>query len=71
MTLLATRSTSLGKAYVTFPLKKDKIFAVVGLGWAIYQDPADRARWRDHLALQRQASTSGVFPETGADLSTK
>jgi hypothetical protein len=28
-----------GKAYVTFPLKKDKIFAVVALGWAIYQDP--------------------------------
>ena len=28
-----------GKAYVTFPLKKDKIFAVVALGWGIYQDP--------------------------------
>jgi hypothetical protein len=28
-----------GKAYVTFPLKKDKIFAVVGLAWGIYQDP--------------------------------
>jgi hypothetical protein len=28
-----------GKAYVTFPLKKDKIFAVVGLGWGLYQDP--------------------------------
>ena len=28
-----------GKAYVTFPLKKDKIFAVVGLGWGIYSDP--------------------------------
>jgi hypothetical protein len=28
-----------GKAYVTFPLKEDKIFAVVGLGWGIYQDP--------------------------------
>ena len=28
-----------GKAFVTFPLKKDKIFAVVGLGWALYQDP--------------------------------
>ena len=28
-----------GKAFVTFPLKKDKIFAVVGLGWGIYQDP--------------------------------
>src|ERR1700730_921176 len=28
-----------GKTVVTFPLKKDKIFAVVGLGWGIYQDP--------------------------------
>ena len=28
-----------GKAFVTFPLKKDKVFAVVGLGWGIYQDP--------------------------------
>jgi hypothetical protein len=28
-----------GKAFVTFPLKKDKIFAVVALGWGIYQDP--------------------------------
>ena len=24
---------------MTFPLKKDKIFAVVALGWGIYQDP--------------------------------
>lgn len=28
-----------GKAYVTFPLKKDKIFAVVGLGWGQFQNP--------------------------------
>ena len=28
-----------GKTYVTFPLKKDKIFAIVGFGWGIYQDP--------------------------------
>ena len=28
-----------GKAFVTFPLKKDKIFAVVALGWGLYQDP--------------------------------
>jgi hypothetical protein len=27
------------KAFVSFPLKKNKIFAVVGLGWALYQDP--------------------------------
>jgi hypothetical protein len=28
-----------GKAFVTFPLKKDKIFAVVAVGWGIYQNP--------------------------------
>ena len=28
-----------GKAFVTFPLKKGKIFAVVAVGWGIYQDP--------------------------------
>jgi hypothetical protein len=28
-----------GKAYVTFPLKKDKIFATVGFGWGAFQDP--------------------------------
>jgi hypothetical protein len=28
-----------GKVFVTFPLKKDKIFAVVGLGWSLFQDP--------------------------------
>ena len=28
-----------GKAFVTFPLKKGKIFAVAALGWGIYQHP--------------------------------
>ena len=28
-----------GKAFVTFPLKKDKIFATVGLGWGQFQHP--------------------------------
>lgn len=52
-----------GKAYVTFPLKKDKIFAVVGLGWGIYQDPpvapGGGIIWliTDRLRLQ------GVFPK--------
>jgi len=27
------------KVFVSFPLKKDKIFAVVGLGWSLFQDP--------------------------------
>ena len=28
-----------GKAYVTLPLKKDKIYATVGFGWGQFQDP--------------------------------
>ena len=52
-----------GKAYVTFPLKKDKIFAVVAVGWGIYQDPpvapGGGIIWlfTDKLRLQ------GVFPK--------
>lgn len=29
-----------GKAYVTLPLKKDKLYATVGFGWGQFQDPA-------------------------------
>jgi hypothetical protein len=28
-----------GKVFVTFPFKKDKIFATVGFGWGMFQDP--------------------------------
>ena len=51
-----------GKAYVTFPLKKDTIFAVVAVGGGIYQDPpvapGGGIIWifSDKLRLQ------GVFP---------
>jgi hypothetical protein len=52
-----------GKAYVTFPLKKDKIFAVVAVGGGIYYDPpvapGGGIIWlfTDKLRLQ------GVFPK--------
>ena len=42
-----------GKAFVTFPLKKDKIFAVVALGWGNLSGPAGCAGWRYHLAFHR------------------
>src|SRR5436305_9085075 len=51
------------KIFVTFPLKKDKIFAVIGLGGGIYQDPivapGGGIIWlfSDHLRLE------GVFPK--------
>lgn len=56
------------KMYVTFPLKKDKIFGVVGLGGAIYQHPAVAPGggliwlFSDKLRLQ------GVFPKPAARL---
>ncbi len=28
-----------GRAFVTFPLKTDKIFATIGVGWGAFQDP--------------------------------
>jgi hypothetical protein len=52
-----------GKAFVSFPLKKDKIFAVVGLGWGQFQNPpvapGGGIIWifSDKLRLQ------GVFPK--------
>jgi hypothetical protein len=51
------------KAFVTFPLKKDKIFAVIGVGGAINQSPVVAPGggiiwlFTDHLRLE------GVFPK--------
>src|SRR6266566_7939667 len=51
------------KIFVTFPLKKDKIFGVIGLGGALYQDPivapGGGLIWlfSDNLRLE------GVFPK--------
>src|SRR6266436_1030311 len=51
------------KLFVSFPLKKDKIFGVIGLGGALYQDPiiapGGGLIWlfTDHLRLE------GVFPK--------
>jgi hypothetical protein len=52
-----------GKAFVSFPLKKDKIFATVGFGWGQFQDPVvapgGGITWliSDNLRLQ------AVFPK--------
>jgi hypothetical protein len=51
------------KIFVSFPLKKDRIFGVIGLGGALYQDPivapGGGLIWlfRDNLRLE------GVFPK--------
>ncbi len=56
---------------MTFPLKKDKIFAVVALGWWYLSGSAGCAGWRHYLGFQRQASPSGSLSEAGADLSAQ
>jgi hypothetical protein len=52
-----------GKAYVTFPLKKDKIFAVVGLGWGIYQDPPVALGGGIIWLITDKLRLQGVFPK--------
>lgn len=52
-----------GKAYVSFPIKKDKIFATVGLGWGQFQEPpvapGGGITWLINDKLRLQA----VFPK--------
>lgn len=52
-----------GKAYVTFPLKKDKIFAVVALGWGIYQDPPVAPGGGIIWIFSDQLRLQAVFPK--------
>jgi hypothetical protein len=52
-----------GRAFVSFPLKKDKIFATVGIGWGQFQDPpvapGGGITWLINDKLRLQA----VFPK--------
>jgi hypothetical protein len=52
-----------GKAYVTFPLEKDKIFAVVGLGWGIFQDPPVAPGGGIIWLITDKLRLQGVFPK--------
>jgi len=52
-----------GKAYVTFPLQKDKIFAVVALGWGIYQDPPVAPGGGIIWLFSDQLRLQAVFPK--------
>lgn len=51
------------KVFVTFPLKKDKIFAVVGLGGGIYQDPIVAPGGGIIWLISDQLRLQGVFPK--------
>ena len=49
--------------FVTFPLKKDKIFAVVGLGWATFQDPPVAPGGGIIWLINDKLRLQGVFPK--------
>src|SRR6058998_945872 len=51
------------KIFVTFPLKKDKIFAVIGLGGGIYQDPIVAPGGGIIWLFSDQLRLEGVFPK--------
>ena len=51
------------KAFVTFPLKKDKIFAVIGLGGGMFQDPIVAPGGGLVWLFTDQFRLEGVFPK--------
>jgi hypothetical protein len=51
-----------GKVFVSFPLKKDKIFAVVALGWGLYQDPPVAPGGGIIWLISDKLRLQGVFP---------
>jgi hypothetical protein len=51
------------KIFVSFPLKKDKIFGVVGLGGAIYQDPVVAPGGGIIWLFSDKLRLEGVFPK--------
>ena len=52
-----------GKAYVSFPLKKDKVFATVGLGWGAFQDPVVAPGGGITWLISDKLRLQAVFPK--------
>jgi hypothetical protein len=52
-----------GKAFVSFPLKKDKVFAVVGIGWGQFQDPPVAPGGGIIWLINDKLRLQGVFPK--------
>jgi hypothetical protein len=52
-----------GKAFVSFPLKKDKVFAVVGLGWGQFQNPPVAPGGGIIWVISDKLRLQGVFPK--------
>src|SRR5437773_3439642 len=51
------------KIFVSFPLKKDKIFGVIGLGGALYQDPIVAPGGGLIWLISDKTRLEGVFPK--------
>jgi Domain of unknown function (DUF6268) len=52
-----------GKAYVTFPLKKDTLFATVGFGWGQFQEPVVAPGGGITWLINDKLRLQGVFPK--------
>jgi hypothetical protein len=52
-----------GKAYVTLPLKKDKVFATVGIGWGAFQDPVVAPGGGITWLISDKLRLQAVFPK--------
>ena len=52
-----------GRAYVSFPLKKDKIFATVGFGWGQFQDPVVAPGGGFTWLINDKLRLQAVFPK--------
>jgi hypothetical protein len=51
------------KVFVSFPLKKDKVFGVIGLGGGIYQDPIVAPGGGLIWLISEKVRLEGVFPK--------
>ena len=52
-----------GRAYVSFPLKKDRIFATVGFGWGQFQDPVVAPGGGITWLINDKVRLQAVFPK--------
>lgn len=52
-----------GKVFVSFPLKKDKVFATVGLGWGQFQDPVVAPGGGITWLISDKLRLQAVFPK--------
>jgi hypothetical protein len=52
-----------GKAYFSFPLKKDKVFATIGIGWGAFQDPAVAPGGGITWLISDKLRLQAVFPK--------